>query len=67
MATNLFVSLYHFFFVFHDVGYTQKIKKDERDFISFFSLATFILVLLCLAGQLHINDHLVCVCVFFFC
>lgn len=32
---ELFVSLYHFFFVFHDVGYTQKIKKDERDFIFF--------------------------------
>lgn len=29
----IFVS---FFFIFHDVCYTQKIKKDERDFISFF-------------------------------
>lgn len=44
MATNfLYLCIIFFCFVFHDVGYTQKIKKDERDFI-FFSLATFTLV-----------------------
>lgn len=31
----LYLCIIFFFFVFYDVGYTQKIKKDERDFISF--------------------------------
>lgn len=66
MATNLFVSLYHFFFVFHDVGYTQKIKKDERDFISFF-FAGYIYTRFALfsGSTTHKRSLGLCLCFFF--
>lgn len=61
----IFVS---FFFVFHDVGYTQKIKKDERDFISFF-FAGYIYTRFALfsGSTTHKQSLGLCLCFFFFC
>lgn len=59
----IFVS---FFFVFHDVGYTQKIKKDERDFISFF-FACYIYTRFALfsGSTTHKRSLGLCLCFFF--